>query len=469
MVWPILISVSLAPASYLPAAETRLTDAPSAVVTAAVLRNVRRSRTRLLIGGLPLDVCLLFVVFCFAAPKAAMRPSRAARALAFVVARMSGATSGVDRRGVPDIAPLIRATGSCSRMQDQFLHPPVQQLGGVDHVLRRTRQCMDPAELLELFAGLAEHPQHLAVERELVDPPRPGVRTVDHLLRSGGDADRPGRSRREGAAGHHGLVGNLADRGPGVRWHRNVDDHLPQEFSVAIEHLDAVVAAIGDVDVPLRVSGDAMRRIELAGTGAAVAPRFQPVAVFVHLCDPRVDVAVADEGVAGGIPCHVGDLPEAAVLGGQGRLGMFQRRRVFVGGLLLAAEYHQHAAFRVELDHHVRALVSDPDVVGRIDLHRVAERPGVQVLADLADELAVGAEFQQLRCRRRIGGAAGVAARQHEHVSLGIDGDAGGLAEIHVGRQLQRIDDGVESDCGHGGLRPGEGCLQRQAGRECGD
>src|SRR5580693_697311 len=41
----------------------------------------------------------------------------------------------------------IRLIGA-SRLQDQFLHAPVQQLSHVEHVLRWTRHRVDPAELL---------------------------------------------------------------------------------------------------------------------------------------------------------------------------------------------------------------------------------------------------------------------------------------------------------------------------------
>ena len=61
------------------------------------------------------------------------------------------------------------------RLQNQLLHPPVQQLRGVDGVFRRTGQRVDPAELLQLLAGLPEHAEHLAVEAELVDAAGPGI------------------------------------------------------------------------------------------------------------------------------------------------------------------------------------------------------------------------------------------------------------------------------------------------------
>src|SRR5882757_352795 len=59
------------------------------------------------------------------------------------------------------------------RLQQQLLHPPVQELGDIEHVLGRARHRVDPAELLELLAGLAEHAQNLAVERQLVDAAGP--------------------------------------------------------------------------------------------------------------------------------------------------------------------------------------------------------------------------------------------------------------------------------------------------------
>jgi hypothetical protein len=52
---------------------------------------------------------------------------------------------------------------------------------------------------------------------------------------------------------------------------------------------------------------------------------------------------------------------------------VFDRPGVFVGGFLLASEHHQDAAFGIELDHHVGAFVGDPDIVGGIDLHRMAK------------------------------------------------------------------------------------------------
>src|SRR5882762_203235 len=109
---------------------------------------------------------------------------------------------------------------------------------------------------------------------------------------------------------------------------------------------------------------------------------------------------------------------------------MLERLGSFVGGFQLAAENHGDLACRIELDDHVRTLVRGPNVVSFVDSDRVRERPRVQVMADLANERAIGAEFQKLRRSRSIGRPRGIAARVDKNMSLGIDGYTGGLAEI---------------------------------------
>src|ERR1700731_4701325 len=68
------------------------------------------------------------------------------------------------------------------RMQDQLLPPPIEDFGDVERVLVRTGDGMDPAELLELLAGAAEHAQNLAVEAQLVDAAGEGVGDIEHLV-----------------------------------------------------------------------------------------------------------------------------------------------------------------------------------------------------------------------------------------------------------------------------------------------
>ncbi len=111
-------------------------------------------------------------------------------------------------------------------------------------------------------------------------------------------------------------------------------------------------------------------------------------------------------------------LPGLAAGRARGRRGQRVRR------FRPPAQRHHHAAFGVELDDHVRAFVHGPDVVLRIDAHRVREHEAVQALADFADEGALLIEFEQARP---------LAARVDEDVSLGVGGDADAFAEVEVG------------------------------------
>ncbi|MEI9923399.1 MAG: hypothetical protein WDN50_07605 [Bradyrhizobium sp.] len=111
-----------------------------------------------------------------------------------------------------------------------------------------------------------------------------------------------------------------------------------------------------------------------------------------------------------------------------------------LGGFLAAAEHPLDAAGRIKPDDHVGALVDGPDVVVHVDAHAVGKGPGIETLADLADEIALGGEFEQLGCGRRIGWTAGaIGAREHEDVALGVHGHTGHFAKIHAVRQLREI------------------------------
>ena len=46
---------------------------------------------------------------------------------------------------------------------------------------------------------------------------------------------------------------------------------------------------------------------------------------------------------------------------------------------------------------------------------------------------------ENLRSGGRIGGPGGVAARENEHMLFGVDGYAGRLAQVQIGRKLQEI------------------------------
>src|SRR5260370_40080490 len=64
------------------------------------------------------------------------------------------------------------------RVQDQFLHAPIQQFADVQLVFRRAGDFVNPPELLELLAGLAQHAHNFSVQREFVDAPRISVRSI---------------------------------------------------------------------------------------------------------------------------------------------------------------------------------------------------------------------------------------------------------------------------------------------------
>ena len=142
------------------------------------------------------------------------------------------------------------------------------------------------------------------------------------------------------------------------------------------------------------------------GSVAGLAPRLDPVAVLVELRDARIDVAVADVDVAGGVPGHVGR-PGGSwpSIGGSGGFGCFSGSVSSSDASCLRPNTIVTRPCGIELDDHVRALVGDPDVVVLVDAHGVRERPGVEVLADLAHELAVCVELEQLRGGRAIGRA----------------------------------------------------------------
>ena len=190
-----------------------------------------------------------------------------------------------------------------------------------------------------------------------------------------------------------------------------------------------------------------MRRVELSELSPSwFAVRADPVAVLVELGDARVDVPVADVDIALRIPGHVGGLAELAVDGRQRGIHPLPRFRI-VRGFLLAAEHHRDAPFGIQADDHVRSLVHEPEVVVPVEANGVGVGERVETLADLADELAVLVELEELR-RRRTERRARVAVgpREDDDAALRADGDARRLAQVHVGRKLQEVGHRVERD-----------------------
>src|SRR5262245_46059183 len=236
------------------------------------------------------------------------------------------------------ISPLLDRRLLLVRAQHQLLHAPVQDLGDVELVLGRAGDLVNPSELLGLLARAAQIAQYLAFQGQFVDAPGIGIGAVEHLVRPRRDAERPRRAGREAAAGLQiiGEIWLVADRRFGVLVERHVDLDLALEVAVAVEHLDAPVVAVADIDQALRVGGDAVHEAELAGTFAVLAPGFHPLAVLVVFGDAGIHIAVADIDVALRIPGDVGRLAEAAVHVRERRIGVaLPRMSLAIGGFRL--------------------------------------------------------------------------------------------------------------------------------------
>src|SRR3984885_8385641 len=136
-----------------------------------------------------------------------------------------------------------------------------------------------------------------------------------------------------------------------MEWDLNGD--LPQELSFGFKNLDSGIARVGHVDLVLRIDSNAVRSAELPRLVSRFSPRLNPGAVFVDLGDARIDIAVADVGVTGPVPCHVGYLAEHSVYRRQGRVRVRERPGFLVRGFLLAPEDHGYAALGIKFDDHV--------------------------------------------------------------------------------------------------------------------
>src|SRR5580692_5665581 len=69
-------------------------------------------------------------------------------------------------------------------------------------------------------------------------------------------------------------------------------------FAVAVEHLDAMVLAVGDIDPAVGVGDDVVDDVELAGIGAGFTPTFNQLAVGRVLMHASIAVAVGDVDLA---------------------------------------------------------------------------------------------------------------------------------------------------------------------------
>src|SRR5207247_2548178 len=174
--------------------------------------------------------------------------------------------------------------------------------------------------------------------------------------------------------------------------------------------LDAVIPAIGDEEAALRVERERVRRAELSGPRAHLAPLFDVLAVLVELHDSPIRVrrwirilaavAVGDEDVAVWRRDHIARLVE--------RIGT-------IAWHARLSERQQHLALRTELDHlmalrafFVALAVGDPDVSVLVDVKAV--RKENHAAAKAREHFAGRAIELEDRRERRIGARIRAAA-----------------------------------------------------------
>src|SRR6266851_491734 len=186
-------------------------------------------------------------------------------------------TAGPDRQRARDLMhPLVflqRADVVRTRRLREELRPlRPRHLADIEVAARVDGESVRPEKGGRRRPGMqiAEPRQELALIIDDADP-RPEVRAmaVDRLHRTkfADIADRAVRIRHEDPARPVQIV------------------PLRLVLAVAVEYLDPVVFAVGDVDPTIGVGADVVDDVELAGVGAGLAPRHQQLAVgriFVH-------------------------------------------------------------------------------------------------------------------------------------------------------------------------------------------
>src|SRR5690242_6356080 len=120
----------------------------------------------------------------------------------------------------------------------QLLDPVILRLGDEESVVWLAYNAVNVVELAGLLASLAVPSEKLSVEVDLHDPVRLSVGDKHLLTWTAGYTHGPG----------------VSDVVP-----------LPQVIAVRIENLHARVLAVADVDQSLRVGGDGVRQVEIAG------------------------------------------------------------------------------------------------------------------------------------------------------------------------------------------------------------
>ena len=114
-------------------------------------------------------------------------------------------------------------------------------------------------------------------------------------------------------------------------------------IAFAVEHLDALVGTVGDVEQPLGVDHDGMRLVKFSRFLAGTAPGFEVIAVGCEFMHQRFAFAVAlrDIDLALGTECEIVGLIKAAQMSG----------RMPLAGAPFHAPHHEYAAVGGHLHH----------------------------------------------------------------------------------------------------------------------
>src|SRR5262249_18949803 len=183
------------------------------------------------------------------------------------------------RKSIPDRLtgfkfPFCRdsATESAHLMEHQFLYSKIGKLTDKESVFAAAVDGVDRPKFFEQPSGTAKfaedravqpHPIYLTGDIDIV--PRVGIGNIEDWIGSLGDT-------------HRLCVAEVRKCG--------------LEDAVVVKHLNALVAAIAGVDVPLRVYRNTQNIGELAGSCASFAPGLHEFAVLIELGDARIAGAV---------------------------------------------------------------------------------------------------------------------------------------------------------------------------------
>src|SRR5438128_10747304 len=121
------------------------------------------------------------------------------------------------------------------------------------------------------------------------------------LMLDGTDA-RPGIGDVSAHRGRRADLADIEDRLVPI-WHAKparTMQVLPLglELTVSIEHLDAVVLAVSNIDPAIGVTADVVNDVEFAFPGAGLTPRQHKLSVGRVFVDPRIAVPVRDVHIA---------------------------------------------------------------------------------------------------------------------------------------------------------------------------